>query len=81
MAATIRLTRFGKRHQPYYRIIVLDKRKKRDGSYIEQIGSYNPSLKEKQVVINDERMDYWKSRGAEISEGMRKLLKFRKKTS
>ncbi len=78
MAATIRLTRFGKKQKPYYRIIVLDKRKKRDGSYLEQIGSYDPNLKENQVTMNAERFEYWRTRGAEISEGIRKLLLFTK---
>ncbi len=81
MAVTIRLTRFGKKQKPYYRIVVLDKRKKRDGSYIEQIGSYDPNLKEKQINITEERFEYWKSRGAQISEGIRKLLIFRKKSA
>jgi len=81
MAVTIRLTRLGKKHKPYYRIVVLDKRKKRDGAYIEQVGSYDPNLTKDQVKLNDERFDFWRARGAEISDGMRKILKFRKKTA
>lgn len=74
MAVTIRLTRLGKKHEPHYRVIVLDKRKKRDGSYIEQIGTYNPHLPKNGLSINAERFAYWKSRGAELSECIRKLL-------
>ena len=75
MAVTIRLMRFGKRHYPTYRIVALDKRRKRDGSYIEKIGTYNPMLNPAVLEINEERMGYWTKNGALISEGMRKLLK------
>lgn len=75
MAVTIRLMRFGKRHYPTYRIVALDKRRKRDGSYIEKIGTYNPMLTPALIEINEERMGYWTKNGALISEGMRKLLK------
>lgn len=67
--------RFGKKHYPTYRIVALDKRKKRDGSYIEKVGTYNPMVEPVQVEINQERFNYWKMNGAEISEGLRKLLK------
>lgn len=67
--------RFGKRHYPTYRIVALDKRRKRDGSYIEKIGTYNPMLNPAVLEINEERMGYWTKNGALISEGMRKLLK------
>lgn len=67
--------RFGKKHYPTYRIVALDKRKKRDGSYIEKVGTYNPMTEPVQVEINQERFNYWKMNGAEISEGLRKLLK------
>ena len=79
MAVTIRLTRLGKKHKPYYRIVVLDKRKKRDGAYIEKIGSYDPNLTRNQVILDDKRYEFWRLRGAEISEGMRKLLKLHNK--
>jgi small subunit ribosomal protein S16 len=75
MAVTIRLMRFGKRHYPTYRIVALDKRRKRDGSYIEKIGTYNPMVEPMVLEINEERMSYWTNNGALISEGMRKLLK------
>lgn len=75
MPVTIRLMRFGKRHAPSYRIVALDKRRKRDGSYIEKIGTYNPMVEPLALEINQERMSYWTKNGAVISEGMRKLLK------
>lgn len=75
MAVALRLMRFGKRKQPYYRIIALDKTKKRDGSYIEKIGLYQPLTAEKNIQINKERFEYWKSKGAQLSEGLTRLLK------
>ncbi|OGK12995.1 30S ribosomal protein S16 [Candidatus Roizmanbacteria bacterium RIFCSPLOWO2_01_FULL_38_12] len=78
MAATIRLMRFGKRKNPHYRIIVLDKRKKRDGAYIEKIGLYRPFDKEKNITIEKKRFDNWIEKGAQLSEGMQRLLKNKK---
>ena len=75
MAVSIRLMRFGKKKFPYYRIVALDKRQKRDGAYIEKLGTYNPLLKEKNIHIKKEKYEYWTSKGAQISEGMERLLK------
>lgn len=70
--------RFGKKKQPSYRIVVLDKRKKRDGSYIEKIGFYNPMTQPATFELDQEKFNDWRSKGAQISEGIRKLLKGRK---
>lgn len=78
MAATIRLYRIGKRGGPAYRIVVVNKRYKSNGSYIEEVGQYNPLPDPAFIKINKERFDYWVSRGAIISEGLRKLLKNKK---
>jgi len=75
MAVTIRLMRFGKKKSPYYRIVALDKRQKRDGAYIEKIGTYTPLTKDKNIHIIKEKYEYWTSKGAQISEGMERLLK------
>lgn len=75
MAVTLRLMRFGKRKQPHYRVVVLDKSKKRDGAYIEKLGVYNPILKDKNIKIVKERYEYWVKNGAQISEGFLRLLK------
>lgn len=80
MPATIRLMRFGKKGQPSYRIVVLDKRKKRDGAYIEKIGFYNPMVEPKILQIDEQKLSKWTLNGAVISEGMRKLLKNKKLT-
>lgn len=78
MAVALRLMRFGKRKQPTYRIVALEKSQKRDGAYIEKVGMYYPLLKENTVEINKPRFDYWKSKGAVLSEGLEKLLKGKK---
>lgn len=78
MAVAVRLMRFGKKGYPVYRIVALDKRKKRDGSYIEKVGLYNPMTEPAHLDINNERLSYWMKNGAELSEGVRKLLKDKK---
>ena len=77
MAATIRLMKFGKRGYQTFRVVVLDKRKKRDGSYIEKVGVYNPHA-EPTLSLDQVKFDAWVKKGAIISEGMRKLLKHKK---
>lgn len=74
MPVTIRLMRFGKRGYATYRIVALDKRKKRDGSYIEKVGTYNPHA-ETPFVIDSEKLNAWLKKGAVLSEGMQKLMK------
>ncbi len=73
MPASIRLFRIGKRGQPFYRIVVIDKRKKRNGRYIEVIGDYNPIPNPSVININQEKFDDWIAKGAVVSEGMRRL--------
>jgi len=75
MSVTIRLMRFGKRDFPSYRIVALDKRKKRNGAYLENIGTYNPLKEKDELTINREKLDKWLQRGAQLSEGMAKLAK------
>jgi small subunit ribosomal protein S16 len=74
VAARIRLARGGKRHRPYYRIVVQDGRAKRDGRFIERIGSYDPLLTENKVTLNVERARHWLDTGAQPSERVSKLL-------
>lgn len=75
MSAIIRLMRFGKKGYPTYRIVVLDKRKKRDGAYIEKVGFYNPMTSPITINIVKDKFESWVLKGAQISEGVRKLLK------
>jgi len=63
----------GKRKQPFYRIVVIDSRRSRDGKYIESVGHYNP--RDKKLIVNKERVDYWLSKGAQPSNTARRLWK------
>ncbi len=75
MAAKIRLKRFGKKRAPYYRVVVIDSRAKRDGRAIEEIGKYHPTEEPSVIVIDSERVQYWLSVGAQPSDQVRALLK------
>ena len=75
MAAVIRLSRFGKRHYPTYRVVVADSRKSCGGQFIEQVGFYNPNLKVAEVRFEFERALYWLGVGAQPSDTVRSLLK------
>jgi len=79
MAVTLRLMRFGKKGEALYRIVALDKRKKRDGKYLEKIGTYNPQTQPQTIEINQEKFDSWIKKGAEVSEGLQRLLKKKRK--
>ena len=67
MAVKIRLRRIGKlaKKRMYFRIAVIDERKSRDGSIIEDIGHYDPTKKPADFKVNFEKVDYWKSKGAQ----------------
>jgi len=69
----IRLTRMGRKKRPFYRIVVTDSRKRRDGGWIESIGYYNPLTDPATVKIDEERYNYWLSVGAQPSERVKKL--------
>ncbi|MFM9995866.1 MAG: 30S ribosomal protein S16 [Phycisphaerales bacterium] len=72
----IRLQRLGRTNRPFYRISAMDKRARRDGRFIEQIGWYDPLAKDvsKQVGLNEERAKYWVSVGAQPSGTVRDIL-------
>ena len=70
----IRLARGGGKKRPYYRIVVADSHKKRDGRFIERIGFYNPMVQENRFGIDSERVKHWLSVGAQPTERVRKLM-------
>ena len=72
---TMRLTRIGSKKRPYYRIVVIDKRRARNGRFLEVLGQYNPIANPVQMEINSERAQYWLSKGAEPSETVRSILR------
>ncbi|MGA1597761.1 MAG: 30S ribosomal protein S16 [bacterium] len=71
----IRLTRGGSKKRPYYRVVVMDSRSKRDGRFIEKIGFYNPMVQENRFDIDMERAQYWISVGAQPTDRVQKLMK------
>ena len=70
----IRLSRRGARKQPYYRIVVIEKDRARDGRSVEVVGTYNPRTSPASVELKRERIDYWTSKGAQLSDRVRKLV-------
>ncbi len=75
MAVKIRLKRMGKIRQPYYRVVVVDARKKRDGRVIEEIGKYHPKEEPSFIEVTSERAQYWLGVGAQPSDAVAALLK------
>lgn len=75
MATVVRLTRVGRKKKPFYRIVVTDSRKRRDGGYIESIGFYNPMVDPEVLKFDAERLDYWKSVGAKLSDRVARITK------
>lgn len=70
----IRLTRVGRKKKPFYRIVVTDSRKRRDGGWIESLGFYNP-LKPDMKNIDSERLKYWVGVGAKMSQRVKEITK------
>lgn len=75
MAVRIKLARIGKRSAPKYRIVVMEKSKRPTGKYIEKIGFYDPIQDPHILEVDKARLDEWISNGAQMSEGVAKLLK------
>ncbi|MEO0070647.1 MAG: 30S ribosomal protein S16 [candidate division WOR-3 bacterium] len=75
----IRLRRMGVRNKPSYRVVAIDSRRARDSHYLEALGHYDP--RRKVLALNLERIDYWVSRGAQLSNTVEKLIKNYRKRS
>jgi len=73
------MTRFGTNNRPYYRIVAADSRAKRDGRFIELLGTYDPRKNPAEVTLKEERITYWLSVGATASDTVRSILKKKKK--
>lgn len=74
LMVTIRLRRTGRKNRPFFRIVVIDSRKARDGEYIESVGYYDPRGK-RVVDVNRDRISYWISKGAKPSNTVMRLLR------
>jgi len=70
----IRLARTGARKQPHYRIVVIEKARARNGRPVEVVGTYNPRTNPATVDLKRERVEYWVSKGAQMSERVNKLF-------
>lgn len=71
----IRLKRMGANKKPFYRVVVADSRRARDGKFIEEIGYYNPLVEPPTIKIDDEKAKKWLSNGAQPTEVVKSLLK------
>ena len=71
----LRLNRQGTKDRPYYKIVAVDSRKRRDGRYIEQLGSYNPMVEGTNFTIDLEKAEQWIKNGAQPSDTVRSIIK------
>lgn len=77
MAVRIRLKKLGRRHRPFFRLCAIDGRAPRDGRVLEELGTYDPMIRETdaRAVLNGPRIDYWLSVGAQPSDKVKVLIK------
>ena len=75
MSVSMRLTRIGGTKDPVWRVVVADSRSPRDGRTIETIGRYNAQTNPSTVVLDEDRVRHWLSKGAQPSDAVRKLIK------
>jgi small subunit ribosomal protein S16 len=75
MAVKIRLARKGKKHEPFYHIVIADESKPRDGRFIEVVGTYDPKNKEQRCTGKKDRIEYWLGKGARPTETVSELLR------
>lgn len=71
---TIRLTRVGRRNQPFFRIVVTEKRRSTRSKVLEIVGSFNPRDRAKSLVLKEERILHWITRGARVSDTVHNML-------
>ena len=70
----IRLSRRGARKQPYYRVVVIEKDRARDGRSVEVVGTYNPRTNPASIELKQDRIAYWQAKGAQLSDTVGRLL-------
>lgn len=75
MSVHIRLARHGSRKSPFYRVVVTDVRNPRDGRFIENLGTVNPTCEPPQVSVDHARIEFWQGRGAKASATLARILK------
>ena len=67
--------RMGAKKRPSYRIVVKEKQSKRDGAYLENLGTYNPTREPAEINLKNDRVQYWISKGAQPTDTVRRLIK------
>ncbi len=75
MSVTIRLARIGRKNLPAFRIVVANTRSKRNGAFLETIGSYNPMTKPELLTFDKDKLKLWQDRGALMTDSVSKLIK------
>ena len=78
MSVKIRLSRLGKTNRPYWRVVAVDSRKKRDGAFLDNLGTYDP-IKHEVIQLHVDRIDSWVEKGAICSPTVKKLIRISKK--
>jgi small subunit ribosomal protein S16 len=77
----IRLARFGAKKKPFYRVVVIEKERARNGRNLEVVGQYNPVTTPAQVNLKHDRLEYWTKNGAQMSDTVKRLVKAHPATS
>jgi small subunit ribosomal protein S16 len=75
MAVRIRLTRFGRKKKPFYRIIVADSEAKRDGKFLDIVGTYDPLMDPATIKIDNDKLQDWLGKGALPTTTVKSLIK------
>ena len=79
MAVKIRMSRVGRKNRPYWRIIAVDSRCKRDGAYLDNLGTYDP-IRHHIIQLHKDRIDEWVTKGAICSDSVKKLIRMNRST-
>jgi small subunit ribosomal protein S16 len=75
---TIRLSRIGKRKKPFYRVVVIESSRARNGRVVEAVGTYDPLKKPAEIKLDTERVKYWLGSGAQPSDTVRSFIRLQK---
>lgn len=75
---TIRLSRIGKKKKPFYRVVVIERTRPRDGRVVEAVGTYDPLKKPAEIKLNAERLKHWLGVGAQPSDTVRSFIRQQK---
>lgn len=75
---TIRLSRIGKKKKPFYRVVVIERTRPRDGRIVDAVGTYDPLKKPAEIKLNSERVKHWLGRGAQPSDTVRSFIRQQK---